>query len=244
MINKLVLQSVISKYHLNGLVDSVKWVTDDDGFNVKFMSPNNDMLGKVSYTKPFLQNSEVAIYNTSQLNKLLGITSGDLSIDLNKSGKIYTKLLISDSNCDLSYALADTLLIPRVAEVNEPDTYEMQVTLTAENIEYIIKYKNAVGSDLVIIQPVTDPQKGTVLSLTFGEGADHANKIQYDIPCTVTDTLIDPLPFASEVIKEILVANKDMDEAYMYINSEGIMKLSFSSNDIKTTYFLIGKTDI
>jgi hypothetical protein len=30
----------------------------------------------------------------------------------------------------------------------------------------------------------------------------------------------------------------------MHINSEGIMKLTFSSDDIKTTYFLIGKTDI
>ena len=47
-----------------------------------------------------------------------------------------------------------------------------------------------------------------------------------------------------DVIKEILVANKDMTDAKMSINNEGIMKLSFNNNNTKSSYFLIGKNDI
>jgi len=243
MINKTALQSVISKYHLNGLIDSVKWVTTENSFDIKFMSPNNDMLGEVNYSEPFLHPSEVAIYNTSQLNKILNITNGDLNVDLTKSGKIYTKLLIKDNNCDLSYALADTLLIPRVATVNEPESYDVEVELTSENIEYIIKYKNAIGSDVVSISTFNNLNKGYALSFIFGESADHANKIQYNISCNDNVT-IDYILFDSNIIKEILVANKDMTDAKMSINSEGIMKLSFSNNNTKSFYFLIGKNDI
>jgi hypothetical protein len=243
MIKKQDLQSVISKYHLNGLIDSVKWVTTETNFNVNFMSPNNDMLGSLSYNNTFLPTSEVAIYNTSQLNKLLGITSGDLEIDLTKGGKIYTKLLVSDSNCNLSYALADIMLIPRVATLNEPDGYEIEAELSSEHIDFIIKYKNAIQSDLVDIEVIPNISKGDhLLQFTFGEGADHANKIQYSIPCSSTQ-LIDSSKFASDILKEILVSNKDMDNAKLYISEKGLIKLEFTSNDINSKYFLVQKEE-
>jgi len=243
MIKKQDLQSVISKYHLSGLIDSVKWVTTDNSFNVAFMSPNNDMLGSLNYNNTFLPVSEVAIYNTSQLNKLLNITSGDLEINLTKGGKIYTKLSVTDSNCNLSYALADIMLIPRVASLTEPDNYEIQVDLTPEHIEFFIKYKNAIQSDLVDIEVLMDPLSNKdSLWFTFGEGADHANKIQYSIPCTATEA-IESAKFASDILKEILVSNKDMDTAKLSISEKGLMKLEFTSTDINSKYFLVQKEE-
>jgi hypothetical protein len=62
MIKKQDLQSVISKYHLSGLIDSVKWVTTDNSFNVAFMSPNNDMLGSLNYNNTFLPVRFIIVY--------------------------------------------------------------------------------------------------------------------------------------------------------------------------------------
>lgn len=50
MISKHDLQSVIGKYHLNGLVESVKWTIEDNALNIDFQSPNKDMIGHVNHT--------------------------------------------------------------------------------------------------------------------------------------------------------------------------------------------------
>ena len=66
MIHKLTLQSVISKYYLNGLVEAVKWTVKDEILNIRFMSPSKDMLGELEYKTIGLTNIELAIFNTSQ----------------------------------------------------------------------------------------------------------------------------------------------------------------------------------
>ena len=50
MISKLELQSVIEKYHLNGLIENVKWEVDKNKqLTINFMSPTREMLGRVVY---------------------------------------------------------------------------------------------------------------------------------------------------------------------------------------------------
>ena len=43
MINKSKLQSIISKYYLNGLVQSVRWVTEGNKLSISFTSENKDI---------------------------------------------------------------------------------------------------------------------------------------------------------------------------------------------------------
>ena len=80
MINKNDLQSTIGKYHLNGLVESVKWTIVDNALTIDFQSPYKDMIGRLNHTSFPLTDAEVAIYDTSKLNKLLSITSGEVFI--------------------------------------------------------------------------------------------------------------------------------------------------------------------
>ena len=47
MINKSILQSVISKYYLN-VCESVTWKTEDNNLTIDFMSPTADIIGKVT----------------------------------------------------------------------------------------------------------------------------------------------------------------------------------------------------
>lgn len=44
MINKVELQSIISKYYLNGLVEVVKWDVKSNKINIKFTSPTKEMI--------------------------------------------------------------------------------------------------------------------------------------------------------------------------------------------------------
>jgi len=244
MITKIILQSIISKYYLGGMIESTKWEIKDKQLIIKFMSPNQDMLGKVTYKNFPLENTDLVIFNTSQFNKLINVTHGDLTLNVAKTKNLATRLDISDSQFDVNYALADTMMAKKVADVEEPDQYEIEIKLDPENIAALIKSKNAIGDDdTMILETSINPIGDSIMLFTFGENTDYSNKITYSIPIESISNM--KLPFSSNTLKEILSANKDMKEGNILINSEGLMKLKFvDKENLSTEYFMIRKADL
>jgi hypothetical protein len=83
MIAKNTLQSIISKYYLGGKVESVKWKVEDGKLHIDFMAPTKDMIGRLSCNNfPMVhEDGTLAIFNTTQLNRLLNVLAGDLMLD-------------------------------------------------------------------------------------------------------------------------------------------------------------------
>jgi hypothetical protein len=52
------------------------------------------------------------------------------------------------------------------------------------------------------------------------------------------------LPFDSEVIKTILVNNKDSENSRLSLNTMGLLKLEFAKDNIKSTYYITRKAEI
>jgi len=246
MINKNELQSTISKYYLNGLVESVKWTIEDNALEIDFQSPNKDMIGRVIHTNFPLENSEFAVYDTSKLNKLLGITSGEVVLELEKQQAIYTKLIISDLNYTLNFSLTDLLMIQDVGSATDPDNYEIEAELGSEEISAIIKAHSALESDNVIVKIDRDLDGEDTLVMSFGDNSNHTNKIDYQVPNASLESVPygTKIPFNSAMIKTILNNNKDAESSTLKINSRGLMKLEFKSEDWKSFYYIIRKADV
>ena len=246
MISKHDLQSVIGKYHLNGLVESVKWTIEDNALDIDFQSPNKDMIGHVNHTNFPLENGEMAVYDTSKLNKLLGVTSGELFLELEKTQKVFTKLIISDMNYTLNFSLTDLLLISSVGEITESGEYEIISELDSESISAIIKAHNALESDNVIINIDKDLDLQDVLVLSFGDVSNHTNKIDYQVPNTTLNNVPygTELPFNSSMFKTILNNNKDATKATMKVNTKGYVKFEFEGEDWSSYYYVVRKADI
>ena len=50
MISKLQLQSIIEKYHLNGLIENVKWeIYKDKQLTINFTAPSRELIGNITY---------------------------------------------------------------------------------------------------------------------------------------------------------------------------------------------------
>lgn len=245
MINKGELQKIISKYSLNGMIESVKWTTQNKQLNIKFNAPTKDMIGEITHTNFDLEDSEIAVYDTPQLDKLLSITTGDLDLQLTKIGKVFTRLVISDISFTLSYTLSDLMLIQKPGEVDDPNNYTVECSLESEAISSIIKAKNALQSDLVSFVIGRNFDNEQVLTLVFGDVSSHTNKIEYIIPgTTIEDNILDfKVPFNSERLKIILANNKDADEAYMSLNTQGLLKLVFKGESWTSTYYMVRKAD-
>ena len=247
MINKHDLQSVIGKYHLNGLVESVKWTIENNALNIDFQSPNKDMIGRVNHADFPLEDGEMAVYDTSKLNKLLGVTSGELFLELEKTHKVFTKLIISDMNYTLNFSLTDLLLIDAVGDINESsDEYEIVSELDSESISAIIKAHNALESDNMVASIDKDLDLQDVLVLSFGDGSNHTNKIEYQVPNTTLNNVPygTELPFNSAIFKSILNNNKEATKAIMKFNTKGYVKFEFEGENWSSYYYVVRKADI
>lgn len=241
MINKLTLQSIINKYYL-GLNESVKWTINNNTLEISFMTPTKDVIGSVICQNFEVEDSSLAIYDTKKLQSLVSICNGDLLLELEKTNKVFTKLKISDMNFNLNYALSDPLLIDKVGTVNVPD-WVVELTLTPEDIENIIKAKSALaGIDNMLVTTTQDLDGNDVVEFVFGDESGHNNKITYQIQGNIKEQDM-KLPFNSDMLKTILQANKDMEGGSLYLSTMGLMKLEFDNNSIASEYFMVRRAE-
>jgi hypothetical protein len=245
MINKADLQSIISKYYLNGMNEAVKWDIQDNKLTIKFTAPDRTMLGVVTCDDFELEDSSIGISNTTQLNKLLGITNGYLNLEYQKQHKMITKLIISDNQFTLNYALADLMIIPKAGEYIGDDQYNIEATLDNESINAIVKAKSALAeTDTVVFQPVINAATFEMqLEMVFGGNIEHSNKVSFYLPNIETNDLppMFKVHYNSNLIKEIMYCNKDVANCVMGINLDGVMKLAFDNGSIKSEYYLVAK---
>ena len=244
MISKFELQSVINKYFLGGLIEGVKWDVKSNNLNIKFTAPTKEMIGEINYSNFNLVDSSVGISNTTQLLKLIGISGGEIHLDYIKNNKIFTKLIISDNQFTVNYALADILTIPKAGAFNGSNVFNLETDLNVEIISALIKAKSALSeSETVVFKPTTSMDGDFQLELIFGGDIEYANKVSYFMTnFTQKDVSSDfTLNFNSNLLKEILTANKDALKAKMSINLEGLLKLSFETANTVSTYYMVKK---
>jgi len=245
---KVKLESIIEKYHLGGLCETVQWNIHDHNLSIRFISPNRDMAGEVKCSSFLLENSNAVIYNTTQLTKLVGVMDKNISLSLSKTDKVFTKLYIADETFNVTYALTDPMMAPSTPDVNEPETYEIELSLDKNHINNLIKAKNSITNDNIM--GVCDDKNlygKNILRFIFGGENDYSNKITYDIPLEeeYPQTFISEiLTFDSDLFKTILNANKSFNNMILKINTQGLMKLEFTYDDIISKYYILGKTDI
>ena len=249
MISKNKLQSIISKYHLGGKVESVKWKVENGKLHIDFMAPTKDMIGRLSCSDfPMTNEGQMAIFNTTQLNRLLNVLTGDLILDATKTHKVLTKLTIQDSKSSFDYSLADPLMIAKVGEVNEDLEWKVKSTLENDEFTTFIRAASAIqGSEIVTLNATRDTIGSPIIKFVFGERMEFSNKVEFHVEANFSENVREDnkIPFNSEMLKEIFNANKSSDECHMSFSDDGLLRLKFASieDNIETTYFVVRKAD-
>lgn len=246
MIQKQYFTSAIFKYYLNGVNEAVIWEVKDNILSIKFTAPSKEMLGSVVLYDVPLEDSKVGISNTTQLNKLLNITNGKLDLSYVKHKDIPYKLIIADKSFTVNYSLADLMIIPKPGEIIGDINFNINAPLDNENINLIVKAKTAVSeSETVVIKPSCNEDGEYVLEMEFGGNVEHANKVSFFLSDVKTVDVPEnfKVQYNSNMIREIMSANKDMLFGSMSINLEGIMKLEFTTEEktLISTYYLVAK---
>jgi hypothetical protein len=236
MVSKSTLTSVISKYYLNGLNNQVKWRIKNNTLTV--YAGDNGRVCRVIHNNFNLEDAELGVFDTHKLSKLISITNGELSISLEKIKSVYTKMHIADLNFDLTYSLADILILGKNTYYEDPEEFEIQLELEKKDIDFLIKAKGALADvNNMLITSTTDIDGDNICEFVFGDNTGFSNKITYQIRGNITKGDIQ-LPFDSDIFKDILNANKDMERGTLKISEIGMLKLNFYTTETESEYFI------
>ena len=232
--NKQKLVSFINKYYLNGTVNSVILNSKSNKLSVRFISGDKTLLGELEMDKWQFEDSEVGIYSTEQLLKLLSVLDEDINVTINKAGDKSIALKVSDSSSSVNYMLSDTSIISKPPQLKTVPNFELKIDVTPNFMNKFIAGKGA----LVDTDNFTVITNGSETKLVIGYASINTNRVI--IPVTTKESSnIDNVSFNANIFKEILSANKECESATLQVSSEGLSKISFNVDDFSVTYWLV-----
>ena len=238
MISKKVISDIVSKYSLGNNIEKVKWVITDDKFTINFINDSKNLVGYVEYRKDIgLKKGDYGIFNTSQLIKCLHILDGDILVDATTS-----KLNMADTNYDIKFNLADPAVIPNVPDINESDDWSVSFSVSDEFITRFVKSKDALSDLDTFTVETRDGFNGE--ELVFTVGTNITNTIEFTVENTTINESFEAVPFDSNLLKEILKANRTYHSGEIRINKKGLLDAHLHhGDDLYTGYYLVRRQE-
>ena len=239
MINKKVISDIVSKYSLGNNIEKVKWIITDEKLIIHFINDSKNLVGYVDYRKEIgLKPGDYGIFNTSQLIKCLNILDGDILVDATTS-----KLNLADTNYDIKFNLADPAVIPNVPDVsNNSDEWSVVFEVNDEFITRFVKSKDALSDLETFTVETRDGFNGE--ELVFTVGTNITNTIEFTVENATINESFEAVPFDSNLMKEILKANRDYHSGEIRINKKGLLDAHLHcGDDLYTGYYLVRRQD-
>ena len=237
---KTKLNKFIQKYNLGGNVNSVKWTSNTNKLTTSFVTPDKSLLGTVVADNVVFEDADLGVYQTDQLQKLLGVLGDDVNLSLTKAGDRAVSLKVKNDKVSVDYVLSDLSVIPDPPALKRLPDFQTKVKLDTKFIDTFIKGKSAL-SDVDMFTFVND--KSGNLSAVIGYSSTNTNRVTIPVE-TETNGLTDAVTFNANLFKEMLVANKECKSAVLEVSNQGLAKVNFKVDDYDSTYFIVAMQDV
>ena len=237
--NKSKLVSFINKYYLNGTVNSVILSSNSDNkqLSTRFISGDKNLLGEVTMEDWDFETSDIGIYSTDTLLKLLAVLDDDIRVNMKTSGDKAISLQINDATSAVNYMLSDTSIINLPPNMKNIPEFELEIDVTQSLINKFIFGKSALPDE----EHFTVISDGNNTQLVIGYASVATNRVT--IPVTTSKSGVIPnTSFDANLFKEVLSANKNCQSATMFVSGEGLIKINFKIDNFSATYFLVAKS--
>jgi hypothetical protein len=228
------LNRFVQKYTLNGLIESVKWESDNKSLHTSFISDDKSVLGNVEMSDFDFDKTEFGVYDTTKLKNMLSVLGNDVEFKISSANNKAASLEFSDKSTAINYMLADLSVIPNVPDLKKLPDFDIKIKLDDTVINKFIKAKSAL-TDENNFAFITKNGKSTIV---IGHSNINTNKISIEVEAT-TDGDVSPMYFSATYLKEILVANKDASDATLNISSHGLAHIQFEIDEYKSNYYLV-----
>jgi hypothetical protein len=234
VINKLRLEQFIAKYHLGGLVDSVKIKSDGHTLTTSFSSTDRNIHGFVQMAELPFDPGEYCVFDTKRFLSLLSVLDGDtIDIEIIKQGSQPSILRMSSLTSPVvsTMFLANPVNIPKSPKFTEQIAFGASHPVDDKFIDRILKARAALNTDDSFqLSPNTLPG----ISFTFGE--KKADSVRFDL--VVPDhTLKITHRYSALYLKDIMRLHKKNSGTFSCNDNPGLIEFVFDGG--ATKYYLV-----
>lgn len=244
--DKKTLETFIKKYHLNGILEKVRWVVKDNTLKATAMTQDKKFLTVITQKKfDGVEDSEFGVLDTSALKKILGAVADDVTFTLipaeNNPSKILS-IVVSDGKNELAEQCGDLDCFDPDPKIKQVPIYDVEITLTEDFIDRFLKAKASIEGDLFTLVMNKKKQK---LEMVLGYNERRlTRRISVEIPTVAgKDTIQNEVSFSAKHLKEILVVNPESKDNVFKISSSGLAFIEYDTPEFQAQYYMI-KTDV
>jgi len=226
--------SFINRYYLAGSSDSVKLSIKDMQLQCSFISADRNVIGNIVLENVEIEDSELGVYNTGQLLKMLSVLDSDIEIKVVKSEDKAFLLQLLDTNTSITYILSDLSVIEPAPKIKKLPDFNCTINITKEFSEKFLKAK--AGMPEADNFAVTSNDSGTEIILNYS--TVNTNRIKFQVTAT-TSASLKATCFSSNIFKEILSANKNAESGIFEVSDQGLAKVTFTGKGFNSIYYLV-----
>ena len=224
----------IEKYFLGGLVENALWDVKNNVLTTRVDGDGTSFKAMVAMKEFDVEDCQLPVYDTDKLTKLFSVLESDVTLKVQKMDDTPIAVNAKDKDTTITFNLADKDIIPVSGPLKvEPEwTGEFKMDTSAAN-----KFINGCGalSDSVHFTFITTDSVQIVLNYEKNRNVDKVS-----IPMTtISNDGVDELSFASQHLRNMLVANKDSEAISIKVSNDGLMEVKCAGSDFQSTYYLL-----
>ena len=232
--NKSGLKRFIQKYNLNGNVNSVRWKSSDNKLITSFVTPDKTLLGTVSMDGFNFESTELGVYYTDQLQKLLGVVGDTVDLNLTKIDDRAVSMNVTDGGVSVDFVLSDLSVISEPPTLKRLPEFGTSIKIDAKFIDTFIKGVSSLND----VDTFSIINKNGDCSVVIGYSKTNTNRVTIPVECENCD-LTDTISFDANLFKEVLVANKECSSASLEVSNEGLARIRFKVDEYDSLYHIV-----
>ena len=232
--NKSGLKRFIQKYNLNGNVNSVRWKSSDNKLITSFVTPDKTLLGTVSMDGFNFESTELGVYYTDQLQKLLGVVGDTVDLNLTKVDDRAVSMNVTDGGVSIDFVLSDLSVISEPPTLKRLPEFTTSIKIDAKFIDTFIKGVSSLND----VDTFSIINKNGGCSVVIGYSKTNTNRVTIPVE-TETYEDIDKVSFNANLFRDVLVANKECESATLHVSEQGLSKINFKVDQYDATYYLV-----
>ena len=236
---KVKLTRFIDKYHLGGNVNAVVINSRSNKLSTRFITGDKALLGELSVTNFTFEDTELGVYDTEQLSKLLSVLSEDVTFNLSESSGKAIALEVNDQHSSVNFMLSDKSVINQPPALKQLPEFQVKIKVDTQFINRFISGKGAL-SDTDTFTVLCD---GTDTKVVIGYASINTNRVTIPVQ-TEQASKINNVSFNANLFKDVLVANKECESATLEVSEQGLSRINFKVDDYDVTYYLVAVQDV
>ena len=243
---RLLLDKFIRRYNLNGNIESVKWCVDATDKTLKVAAKSEDtntvVYVQMSNFDAIDSDVEFGVYDTKKLKQLLGIFDNEFTVDINKKDGNVRSLDFSNQDIQVRYVTANLSVVSSAPSPKGTPDFQVEVIIDDNFVERFFKAKTGFSeTDTFTLE--NDDDGNLRLIIGFSNNNTHRFTMTVNAPDD-KKTLKSPLHFQSNILKEILTVNDNLQNAVLKVSERGLANIVFEDDKFKSSYFMVAIPDV